>query len=97
MKSAIEEDYFVSDEVFDSLYPVYVRELSEIHWTPLDVIKVAARFLAPNENARVIDIGAGVGKFCIAGSHYTKGSFIGIEQRKNFVREIGRASCRERV
>lgn len=86
MNSDIEEDFFVSDEVFDSLYPIYVRELSEIHWTPLNVIKVAAQFLAPDENARVIDIGAGVGKFCIAGSHYTKGSFVGIEQRKNFVR-----------
>lgn len=86
MNSDIGEDFFVSDEVFDSLYPIYVRELSEIHWTPLNVIKVAAQFLAPDEHARVIDIGAGVGKFCIAGSHYTKGCFVGIEQRKNFVR-----------
>ncbi len=86
MNSDIKEDHFVSDEVFDSLYPIYVRELSEIHWTPLNVIKVAAEFLAPNEKANVLDIGAGVGKFCIAGSHYTKGNFVGIEQRKNFAR-----------
>lgn len=85
MHSDIDQDYFVSDAVFDSLYPIYVRELSEIHWTPLNVIKVAAKFLAPDENAKVIDIGAGVGKFCVAGCQYTKGSFTGIEQRKNFV------------
>ena len=51
----------------------------------INVAAVAARFLAPNASASVIDIGAGVGKFCIAGSLYTKGTFTGIEQRKNFV------------
>ncbi len=86
MNSNIEQDIFRSDEAFDNLYPIYVRELSELHWTPLKVIKVAARFLATNENARIIDIGSGVGKFCIAGSHYAPGTFTGIEQRKNFVR-----------
>lgn len=78
-------EYFSSDAAFDDLYPIYVRELSELHWTPLQVAKVAAQFLAPDDTARVIDIGAGVGKFCIAGSVYSEGTFVGIEQRKNFV------------
>jgi hypothetical protein len=79
-------EYFASDSAFDALYPIYVRNLSEIHWTPLEVIKVAARFLAPCDSAHVLDIGAGVGKFCAAGSYFTSGHFTGIEQRLNFVR-----------
>jgi hypothetical protein len=78
-------NYFYSDPVFDALFPVYVKQLSEVHWTPLNVAFTAARFLAPDNNARVIDIGAGVGKFCIAGKHAAQGVFTGIEQRKNFV------------
>jgi hypothetical protein len=79
-------DYFVSDEAFDMLWPIHVRELSELHWTPLEVAKVAAQFLAPDADARIIDIGAGVGKFCIAGRYYTHGNFTGIEQRKALAR-----------
>ena len=77
--------YLASDQDFDDLFPIHIQNLSAIHWTPLNVAAVAARFLAPNARACVIDIGAGVGKFCIAGSLYTKGTFVGIEQRKNFV------------
>ena len=77
--------YFFSDATFDSLFPVYIQNLSAIHWTPLDVAVVAARFLAPDAGARIIDIGAGVGKFCIAGAAATKGTFTGIEKRKKFV------------
>ena len=80
-----EHNYLASDTEFDSLFPIHIQNLSAIHWTPLNVAAVAARFLAPNAAARIIDIGAGVGKFCIAGSIYSKGAFTGIEQRKNFV------------
>ena len=78
-------NYLSSDTEFDNLFPIHIKNLSAIHWTPLNVAAMAARFLAPNASARIIDIGAGVGKFCIAGSIYSKGAFTGIEQRKNFV------------
>jgi hypothetical protein len=76
---------FSSDTAFDALFPIYIQELSVLHFTPLEVAITAAHFLAPDENARVIDIGAGIGKFCMAGSHFTKGRFTGIEQRQRFV------------
>ena len=79
-------NYFLSDTVFDALYPAYVRQLSEVHWTPLKVAFTAAQFLAPNDSAKVLDIGAGVGKFCVAGAHVCRAEFTGIEQRKNFAR-----------
>ena len=79
------EYYFKSDTLFDRLFPKYIQQLSERHWTPLDVAKAAAIFLAPDENASILDIGAGAGKFCIVGASHTAGKFTGIEQRKNFV------------
>ena len=77
--------YMYSDAAFDSLFPPHIQQLSGVHWTPLNVAFVAAKFLAPHASARVIDIGAGVGKFCIAGACVADGLFTGIEQRKNFV------------
>ncbi len=78
--------YFSSDREFDSQFPVYIKKLSEVHWTPLQVAFTAAHFLAPDDNARIMDIGAGVGKFCMAGAWRNPGYFTGIEQRKNFAR-----------
>ena len=77
--------YLSSDAEFDALFPVPIRNLSGLHWTPLNVVQTAAEFLAPDASAHIIDIGAGVGKFCIAASLYSKGAFIGIEQKKNLV------------
>jgi hypothetical protein len=78
--------YFESDNDFDALYPLYIQELSGVHWTPLAVARTAAQFLADVPGAKVLDIGAGVGKFCIAAGLCTNGMFTGIEQRKNFVK-----------
>ena len=94
------KEVFASDEVFDALYPIYISSLSAIHWTPMEVAAKAAVFLAPDANARVIDIGSGVGKFCIAGAHFAPGHFTGIEQRANFVKagnKVARQLGMERV
>jgi hypothetical protein len=79
------QNYFFSDAAFDNLFPIHIQKLSAIHWTPINVAITAARFLTTQPNARIIDIGAGVGKFCITGSFFTNAYFTGIEQRKNFV------------
>ena len=77
--------YLSSDDLFDSLFPINIQQLSEQHWTPLEVARIAAQFLGPDAEAKVIDIGAGAGKFCIAGCYFSTATFTGIEQRKNFV------------
>ena len=77
--------YLSSDEEFDALFPIYIQKLSKYHWTPLNVARTAAKFLGPDASCRVLDIGAGSGKFCIAGSLFSRATFTGIEQRKNFV------------
>ncbi|MFC0513131.1 methyltransferase domain-containing protein [Mucilaginibacter angelicae] len=72
---------FRKDHVFDELYPEHIQALSSMHWTPVDIAKKAGEFLAI-PNTRVLDIGSGVGKFClVAGFFYPETTFYGIEQR----------------
>lgn len=74
--------YFRKDAAFDTLYPRHIRELSQMHWTSLDISLEASNFLAA-PGARILDIGSGVGKFCIAaGVYHPEATFYGIEQRE---------------
>jgi SAM-dependent methyltransferase len=73
---------FRHDTAFDDLYPEHIQELSQMHWTPVDIAKKAGDFLSV-PNTSVLDIGSGVGKFCItAGFFHPETSFCGIEQRE---------------
>jgi SAM-dependent methyltransferase len=75
---------FSSDEKFNQLYPKEISALASRHWTPLSVAKEAAAFLAVGLNTRILDIGSGVGKFCLIGAKlYPNTVFAGIEQRKS--------------
>ncbi|SHL37775.1 Methyltransferase domain-containing protein [Chitinophaga jiangningensis] len=79
--------WFASDYNFQHLYPQYIQALSQVHWTPLKVAVSAAEFLAMVPGERILDIGSGSGKFCIAaGYHYPETFFYGIEQRDDLVR-----------
>lgn len=80
------EKWFASDKNFDQLYPLTARAHSRKHWTPLLIAKMAADFLAAESNTRVLDIGSGVGKFCLAAAYYKpKAFFYGVEQRKYLI------------
>ena len=79
------EIYLISDQQIDTLYPVNLQPLSAIHWTPVEVTRKAAGFLAETEASTILDIGAGAGKFCIAASILSPASFTGIEIKKNLV------------
>jgi SAM-dependent methyltransferase len=81
-------NWFSSDEQFNQLYPSSIQLLAQRHWTPLVVARKAANFLAAEDNVRILDIGSGVGKFCLAAAHYNpKALYYGIEQRKRLVTE----------
>lgn len=85
-KRRYEEKWFNSDDQFNKIYPKSVQLLSNRHWTPLAVARKAAGFLAAEDNVRVLDIGSGVGKFCLAAAHFKPGAFyFGVEQRKKLV------------
>jgi SAM-dependent methyltransferase len=80
------ESWFSSDAMLEQLYPRDIRELSKRHWTPLGVARKAAHFLALENNARILDIGSGAGKFCLAAAFYRpKAFYYGVEQRISLV------------
>lgn len=74
---------YLNDATFDLLYPESIRKLSGEHWTPMGVARKSAKFLASEPGKKILDIGSGVGKFCLIGGHsFPDVSFYGIEQRK---------------
>ncbi|HEY4327525.1 MAG TPA: class I SAM-dependent methyltransferase [Mucilaginibacter sp.] len=73
---------FRKDTAFDELYPEHIQALSALHWTSVDIARKAGDFLSI-PNARVLDIGSGVGKFCLtAGFLHPETAYHGIEQRR---------------
>ncbi|MFF5380872.1 methyltransferase domain-containing protein [Pedobacter suwonensis] len=75
--------YFDKDTSFDSLFPKRIQGLSERHWTPLEIARKSCEYLSV-PNSKVLDIGSGVGKFCItAGFYGPETLFYGVEQRKD--------------
>lgn len=70
------------DQSFDYHLPQRVRVKSAFHFTPVTVARRAAQLLAPRDGMRVLDVGAGPGKFCvIAARERPTCKFVGIEQR----------------
>ncbi|WP_442589143.1 methyltransferase domain-containing protein [Pedobacter sp. AW31-3R] len=79
---------FSSDAAFDSLYTLRAQQLSSIHWTPLKIALKAAQFLTEGPGNHILDIGSGVGKFCLIAAHYFPDhNFHGVEQRKTLIDE----------
>jgi SAM-dependent methyltransferase len=94
VRVALERGDALTDRDFDRLYPHHVRELSRAFWTPVRVAQRAAELLAPAKDRRVLDVGSGVGKFCIVAA--ARGLEVtGLEHREDLVR-IAR-SVAERV
>lgn len=80
------EKWLDTDTCFNQLYPVAMQRLSGKHWTPLEVAKKAGKFLAAESKKRILDIGSGVGKFCLAAAAYHPScSYFGIEQRHHLI------------
>lgn len=86
LKESTHPEILIKDDYFDKFYSPRIQQLSEKHWTPLSISKLAATYLAADDGAQILDIGAGVGKFClIAAQQQPSCHFYGIEQRKNLV------------
>lgn len=80
------KNWFASDSIFNSLYPKEIQDVAEKHWTPLIVAQKAADFLSASPGTRILDIGSGSGKFCLAAAHqHPLNLYYGVEQRKNLV------------
>lgn len=89
---ALRSGQLVDDRVFDDIYPLSIRRASSVHWTPVEVAVSVAKLLAPKPGAVVLDVGAGVGKFCIVAAASVDAVVKGVEHRPHFV-EVGRAAA----
>lgn len=84
--STTTDKWFISDILFNRLYPDSLLHQASMHWTPLQVAKKAAEFLSVGKSPKILDIGSGAGKFCLAAAYYQPEAFFyGIEQRKELV------------
>jgi SAM-dependent methyltransferase len=80
------ENWFSSDQAFNRLYPLAIQKLAVRHWTPLYVARKVVDFLAAEAGVRILDVGSGVGKFCLSAAHYKPNAyFYGVEQRKMLI------------
>ncbi|TYC17811.1 methyltransferase domain-containing protein [Bizionia gelidisalsuginis] len=87
----------VDDPLFNTLYPLRVKKLSDRHWTSVEVAKLAAEYLVDKPNCKVLDIGSGAGKFCLIGAASTKGLFYGVEQREGLVKLSRRIAEKNKI
>jgi SAM-dependent methyltransferase len=81
-----------SDEAFDAIYDQRIRALSDRHWSPVAVAARAAAMLEQAGATRILDVGAGVGKFCLVGAMCTRAEFVGVERRADLV-DVARAAA----
>ena len=75
----------VTDAQFERLYPVRLREMSRVHWTPLAIARRVVALLAPTADETMLDVGAGAGKLCLVGAVLTGARWIGLERRPALV------------
>lgn len=89
------KDWFTTDTQLHKLYPEPIRAQARMHWSPLYIVQKAVSYLATNNTVKILDIGSGAGKFCLAGAFYKPSvSFFGVEQRKNLI-EYAEAARKE--
>jgi len=91
---ALRRRRLVVDHVFDEVFPLSMRGISDVYWTPVEVAVRAARLLAPAPDKTILDIGAGVGKFCIVAGAAVKARIRGVEHRPHLV-DIARTAAQK--
>lgn len=71
----------VDDLVFDQYLPEPMRRISGNWWTPLSIVHEIAGWLDEQGVRSILDIGSGVGKFCVATTLLTGIECFGLEHR----------------
>lgn len=73
------------DRFFDRFLPEDLKALSSDQWTPLEVVSSVMTWLQELGVQRVVDIGSGPGKFCVAAALISGCELVGLEQSPRFV------------
>ncbi len=84
----------VSDLELDRVYEGRWRQPSTLHWSSIDVVRGALRGAPLEEVHTVLDVGSGVGKFCLLGALLSQARFVGVERRPELVHAAERARLR---
>lgn len=86
------------DDAFDAMLSAAARRVSATYWSPLAVARRAAEWLAEERASHVLDLGSGVGKFCIAVALASETLRVtGVEQRAHLVTEARRLATHHGV
>lgn len=84
----------LDDEKFDRVFGGRWRSASRGHWTPLDIARRVVERLDLQDGETLLDVGSGVGKFCLVGALQSPGTFLGVERRSELVGVAERARLR---
>jgi SAM-dependent methyltransferase len=75
-----------TDRAFDRFLPERLRPVSSEFWSPLAVARRAAEWFDAAGVQRVLDVGSGAGKFCVAAALFGRCHYVGLEQRPFLVK-----------
>lgn len=77
----------MTDAFWDSFLPKNFQTLSPFQWTPISVVERTWEYLQTDMPESIVDLGSGVGKFCIYLSLLSKAAIriAGVEDRKDLV------------
>lgn len=84
----------VRDGDFDALLPARTRARSAKYWSSVKAAQTASRLLTKAGSQRVLDVGAGPGKFCCIASLTSSARVWGLERRGRLVLEARKLSRR---
>lgn len=73
----------VTDEEFDSIFPTHLQNHSNRHYTSVYTAQLATQFLASTQDATILDVGSGAGKFCLVAASCSTAQVTGVELRKD--------------
>ncbi len=82
----------IDDARFDQLFPAELRDLSALHWTPVEIAVRAAQMMSTIENGRILDVGSGIGKACLVATLCSSASWWGVERDPALVTAANRAA-----
>lgn len=84
---SLEKSYtkHITEIDFNNLLPHDLKQASQLYFTPIEIAQTAAEWLTENNEQKVLDIGSGIGKFCIAAARHSDRHFYGVEHRASLV------------
>lgn len=87
----------VPDDTFDEIYPDAIRHASPVHWTPIRLCARIVELLRLSPADRLLDVGAGAGKFCIVAAAMSRARVRGIERHPQLAAVAREAARRLKI